>query len=725
MFELALQFANFTGRHFFLTGKAGTGKTTFLQYLRKHSRKKMAVVAPTGVAAINAGGMTIHSFFQLPFGPFIPAPAQGWGGPAGIANNKHSLLKNLRLNSNRRQLIQELELVVIDEVSMVRADMLDAIDLVLRHVRRKQHLPFGGVQMIYIGDLFQLPPVASREEWSILAEYYSSPFFFDALVIKEANPLFLELTHIYRQRDEHFIALLEKIRNNNPSAADLDLLHQHYEPGFIPAKEENYITLTTHNYKADAINKRALDELPGRPASFKAKVDGEFAERAYPADFELVLKIGAQVMFIKNDKGESRRYYNGKIGVISRMSDTEVYVEFPGEPEEVLVEKEQWKNIRYAFNKEQQQVDEEELGTYEQFPLRLAWAITIHKSQGLTFDKAVIDAGESFAAGQVYVALSRLRSMEGLVLQSRIRASSIHTDDKVLAFSNRQHSHDELKVLLEAEQQTFIGNMLIDTFSFVNLESQLSDWNQKLEASSVQGKDAAISWVEKQLGIIDAQQEIARKFNTQLERILSTDTESLVERTKAGAAYFGKIVSDMKSSLKELRDMFAVKSKVKKFLAELDETAAGIERKRWQLEHSWKIAEGLLAKTPVTQILESMTVKPVIVVAQPKAKVGETRFVSLELFRQQLSISAIASKRGMTESTIETHLASFMESGEIRVYDLMPEATVEAIVAAFGKYPGQGLASLKQQLDPSITYNQLRIVRQYLDLLRKQATISS
>ena len=373
----------------------------------------MAVVAPTGVAAINAGGMTIHSFFQLPFGPFIPSAPQGWGSTTGIANNKHSLLKNLRLNSNRRQLIQELELVVIDEVSMVRADMLDAIDLVLRHVRRKQHLPFGGVQMIYIGDLFQLPPVASKEEWSILAEYYSSPFFFDAQVIKEANPLFLELTHIYRQRDEHFIALLEKIRNNNPSAQDLELLHQHYEPGFIPAKEENYITLTTHNYKADAINKRALEELPG------------------------------------------------------------------------------------------------------------------------------------------------------------------------------------------------------------------------------------------------------------------------------------------------------------------------IERKRWQLEHSWKIAEGLLAKTPVTQILESMTVKPVVMLAQPKSKVGETRFVSLELFRQQLSISAIAARRGMTESTIETHLASFMESGEIRVYDLMSEQTVDIIVTAFGKNPGQGLATIKQQLDPAITYNQLRIVRQYLDLLRKQSTISS
>jgi hypothetical protein len=315
--------------------------------------------------------------------------------------------------------------------------------------------------------------------------------------------------------------------------------------------------------------------------------------------------------------------------------------------------------------------------------------------------------------------------MEGLVLQSKIRASSIHTDEKVIAFSNRQHSHDELKALLESEQQTFIGNMLIDTFSFLNLESQLSDWQQKLEASSVQGREVAIDWVGKKLQTIDAQLEISRKFNNQLERILSTDTDSLVERTKAGAAYFGKIVSDMKTSLKEIRDKFAVKSKVKKFLADLDEMAAGIERKRWQLEHSWKIAEGLLAKTPVTEILESMTVKPVIIQAPHKAKVGETRFVSLDLFRQQLSISAIAAKRGMTESTIETHLASFMESGEIRVYDLMSEEIVETIVTAFGKHTGQGLASIKQQLDPSITYNQLRIVRQYLDLLRKQATINS
>jgi len=724
MFELALQFANFTGRHFFLTGKAGTGKTTFLQYLRHHSRKKMAVVAPTGVAAINAGGMTIHSFFQLPFGPFIPSMPTGWNSSPSGVNNKHSLLKNLRLNSNRRQLLQELEMVVIDEVSMVRADMLDAIDLVLRHVRRKNHLPFGGVQMIYIGDLFQLPPVASGGEWDILRNYYASPFFFDALALKEANPLYLELTKIYRQRDDRFIELLEKIRNNNPSHADLELLHKHYKPGFAPPKEANYITLTTHNYKADAINKRALEDLPGRSMVFEAKVDGDFSERAYPADFELVLKVGAQVMFIKNDKGETRRYYNGKIGTVSKMTDSEVYVEFPGEPDQVLVEKEEWKNIRYAFNREKQQVDEEELGTYQQFPLRLAWAITIHKSQGLTFDKAVIDAGESFAAGQVYVALSRLRSMEGLVLQSQIRHSSIHTDDKVIAFSNRQHSQDELKELLEMEQQSFIGNMLMDTFSFLNLEMQLSDWNQKLDDSSVTGKHRAMEWVEKQLSLLEAQQDVSTKFNMQLSRILASEPQLLVERTKAGAEYFGKFLGDMKISLKAIRDEFALKAKVKKFLADLDEASSAIERKRWQLDNAWKIAEGLLAKTPVTEILQSMVVKPTIVPAPEKARVGETRFVSLELFRKGLLVPDIAARRGMTESTIETHLASFLETGEVRVYDLIPETQLEKIIKAFEELPGQGLSSIKQ-LDPSFTFNQLRITRQYLDMLRKQATITN
>lgn len=725
MFELALQFANFTGRHFFLTGKAGTGKTTFLQYLRQHSQKKMAVVAPTGVAAINAGGMTIHSFFQLPFGPFIPAAPQGWDAQPGGANNKHSLLKNLRLNSSRRQLLRELDVVVIDEVSMVRADMLDAIDLVLRHVRRKMHLPFGGVQMIYIGDLYQLPPVVSKDEWEILNHYYDSPFFFDAHALREATPLFLELTRIYRQQDDRFIRLLEKVRNNNPNHDDLQLLHELYRPGFTAAEDEHYITLTTHNYKAEAINKRALDQLPGRSLVFTATVKGDFAERAFPAEYELTLKTGAQVMFIKNDKGENRRFYNGKIGVISSITDDSISVRFPDETDEVEVEQELWRNIRYAFNREQQQIEEEELGTYQQFPLRLAWAITIHKSQGLTFDKAVIDAGESFAPGQVYVALSRLRSMQGLVLQSRIRPSSIHTDPRVVSFSNHQHSLDELQQLLEGEQQSFIGNMLIDAFSFEKLEMQLSDWGEKLEESHVNGKEKADDWLRDQLAMLSEQQGIARKFIQQLDTIIKTDLNTLVTRTKAGAEYFGKAVNGMVNSIRELRNAFSLKSKVKKFLADMDELIDSIERKQWQIEQASRIAEALIAETPVTDLLKSMQRKPVTKIQVTRSKVGETRFVTLELFKKGLSIPDIASRRGMTEATIETHLASFFETNEVKVTDILADDLVETIVAAYAEQPTAGMTAIKQRVDPAISFNQIRIVRQHLDALRKQATIQT
>lgn len=723
MFELALQFANFTGRHFFLTGKAGTGKTTFLQYLKQNTRKKIAVVAPTGVAAINAGGMTMHSFFQLPFGPFIPSQQQGWDNSK--TNNRHTLLKNLRLNQSRRQLLQELDLVVIDEVSMVRADMLDAVDLVLRHIRKKNHLPFGGVQMIYIGDLFQLPPVASREEWEILSNYYASPFFFDALALKECPPLYLELTKIYRQKDEQFIDLLEKVRNNQTSFADLNLLHDHYKPGFLPDKADNFITLTTHNYKADSINKRALDELPGRPMVFKARVEGEFSERSYPADLELTLKVGAQVMFIKNDKGENRKYYNGKIGLVSRMNEDSVFVEFPGDPEEVELEKESWKNIRYSFNKEQQHIDEEELGTFEQFPLRLAWAITIHKSQGLTFDKAVIDAGESFAAGQVYVALSRLRTLDGLILQSKIRPSSIHTDEKVVAFSARQHSQDQLKEILEAEQQHFVSQMLMETFQFDRLESHFIDWLEKVEASSFQGKPEVTLWIQKQLAVLESQKEVAARFGNQLHRILHSELHLLVERTTAGAGYFGKILGDMLASLKELKESFRNKSKTKKFLAGLDEMAASIERKNWQIGHALLIAQGMIARTPVTELLQNLTapaIKKTVLAEKPKP--GETRYVSLDHFRKGMSIPDIASRRDLTIGTIETHLASFMESGEIKITDLLSENKLEQIIQAFHENPEAGLVSIKQQLDDSISYNHLRIARDYLALLRRQATVN-
>src|ERR1044072_1971763 len=325
LFQLAVRFVNQTNRHLFVTGKAGTGKTTFLKYIRENTFKKMAVVAPTGVAAINAGGVTMHSLFQLPMGSFIPAMQTGWNSDKNF-NTPHTLLKNLRINNDKKQLLQELELLIIDEVSMLRADLLDEIDCILRHVRKKQHEPFGGVQMLYIGDLFQLPPVVKNDEWDILRQQYRSPFFFDEQALQQSPPLYLELKKIYRQTDEEFIKVLNNIRNNKTTQADLDLLHKHYLPGYESAENENYITLTTHNAKADTINQAQLEKLNGNISDCKAEVTGDFNERAYPADVLLQLKEGAQIMFIKNDKGESRRFYNGKIGTISRIAGEEIEV---------------------------------------------------------------------------------------------------------------------------------------------------------------------------------------------------------------------------------------------------------------------------------------------------------------------------------------------------------------------------------------------------------------
>src|SRR5882757_369185 len=516
VFQLAVQFVNQTARPIFLTGRAGTGKTTFLKYIRENSFKKMAVVAPTGVAAINAGGTTLHSFFQLPFGPYIPVARSGWDTDHSGATDPNSLFTNIRFNGNKRELLQELELLVIDEISMVRADVLDAVDTILRHFRQQPLIPFGGVQMLYIGDLFQLPPVVPEEEWKLLQHHYKSPFFFDAQVLRQAAPLYLELKKIYRQNEADFIHILNNIRNNRASRNDLDRLHQYYKPDFIPAKEENYITLTSHNAKADGINQAELSKLPVRQHAFEASVTGEFNDKAYPAEKTLQLKEGAQIMLIKNDKGESRRYFNGKIGTIKKLSAEKIVVVFPGEPDDLTLEKETWKNIRYHYDKEKDKIEEEELGTFSQYPVRLAWAITIHKSQGLTFEKAVIDAGASFAPGQVYVALSRLTSLNGLVLRSRILPYSISTDERVIGFTESTLSDSVLEEQLQQEQLFYISQSLVRSFSWSKLVEQLqanyAEFDHRQIPDKIKALELGRSWLDKAL----QQQETAIKFSRQL-----------------------------------------------------------------------------------------------------------------------------------------------------------------------------------------------------------------
>lgn len=735
-FQRALQFVNHTNRHIFLTGRAGTGKTTFLRYIRDNCFKKMAVVAPTGVAAINAGGTTLHSFFQLPFGPFLPT--QQAAGDETKVTNEHTLFRNLRFNSGKRELLQELELLVIDEVSMMRADTLDAVDTILRHFRRQLLVPFGGVQMLYIGDLFQLPPVVNNEEWDILRPVYKSPFFFDALALQQNPPVYIELKKIYRQSEADFIQILNNVRNNNPTPADLKRLHQYYKPGFEPPKGENFIVLTTHNAHADQINRQELEKLPGKLSAFTGELTGDFNERALPAEKILKLKPGSQIMFTKNDKGEVRRYYNGKIGVISRIDGSKIYVQFAGDDHELLLEKETWKNIRYNYNKEKDNIEEEELGAFTQYPVRLAWAITIHKSQGLTFSKAIIDAGASFAPGQVYVALSRLTSLDGLVLYSRIHPECIHTDPRVLGFAQSEMDEDEIQEQLQQEQKRFITFSLARAFDLMKLTQSINMHYEGYAHRQIPDKNSAIGWAQNLLTLIQSQLEISSKFNKQLTALI-TEAEAngyvkLHERITAASVYFTRSLEQMLTSMKQHANEMKVKKKVKKYLKELRNLELDITRKKQQITHAVLLSEGLMQGAQLSDLLQltemqkdagngegTLSAAESIVTAKPQK--GDTQRMSLELFREGKSIAEIAGLRGLTTGTIEGHLVYFIPTGEIKITDIVPEEKIATICKAIEEVGSFATSPVKEKLGDAYSYSEIRAVITYLNT--KEADIKS
>jgi hypothetical protein len=541
MFQLAIQLVNQSNRNIFLTGKAGTGKTTFLKYIRQNCPKQIAVVAPTGVAAINAGGVTIHSFFQLPLSPFIPEmKGLGFSGNTEEVSNRHSLVSRLRFNSDKKKVLQQLELLVIDEISMVRCDTLDAIDTVLRHVRQRPDELFGGVQLLFIGDMLQLPPVIKEEEWKLLSAYYSGHYFFDSKVLQEAPPVYVEFNTIYRQSEEKFINLLNQVRNNEMDEEGMLILDSRFQPGFRRSKQDGYIILTTHNHKAGEINARELAELDSPLFSYEAEVQDEFSDRAYPAEQTLHLKVGAQVMFIRNDAAEKgKRYFNGKIGTVSKLETDKIFVQCEGEPAAIEVQKEKWENIRYTLNKSTRQLDSDVLGSFTQYPLRLAWAITIHKSQGLTFEKAIIDAGAAFAPGQVYVALSRCTNLEGLVLQSRVRASSLFSDERIVEFSQRSASSRQLQKELAVAKRQYQQSVLVSLFDFtvpINNGKELLEYLLEHVSSF---NPETFGWTEELIGKMYNLQETATKFQAQLQNLfLQAESPALQERLKAAASYF-------------------------------------------------------------------------------------------------------------------------------------------------------------------------------------------
>lgn len=498
IFDLAYRFVTETNENIFLTGKAGTGKTTFLKYLKDNSTKNIVVAAPTGVAAINAGGVTLHSLFQLPFHPFLPTKS-----------NKEELLSKIRQNKQRQQLLRKMDLLVIDEISMVRCDVIDAIDTILKHTRRNYHLPFGGVQVLFIGDLHQLPPVAQKQEWTILGEYYESPFFFDSMAIKEQLPLLIELNKIYRQKEDSFVRLLNKVRNNHMDADDFEDLHLRYDPTFRPGRDEKYITLTSHNKQADQINEQELYRLDGASFQYKAAVENDFPEHLYPVDFELNLKEGAQVMFLKNDLVQ-RRYYNGKIGIVKELTKDKIVVDCDGT--EIEVGKDTWENSRYTLNRGDGKLEQEIMGTFTQYPLRLAWAITIHKSQGLTFEKVMIDAGAAFSSGQVYVALSRCTSLEGIVLLSKIEPPAIHSNESVIKGQQSLSYKGSLPERFAAARQLFTQELLEGIFSFTGLTDAVEQLAFQIQQFQDKLNTGAKPWLENLRQRVLADKEIGLKF---------------------------------------------------------------------------------------------------------------------------------------------------------------------------------------------------------------------
>jgi tRNA uridine 5-carbamoylmethylation protein Kti12 len=554
--ELAFDYVRNTHKNIFLTGKAGTGKTTFLQQIKHESPKRMAVVAPTGVAAINAGGMTIHSFFQLPFGPFLP-------------NMANDAARQRRFSREKIRLLRSLDLLVIDEISMVRADLLDAIDDVLRRYRDRSK-PFGGVQLLMIGDLHQLPPVVKDDEWYLLREHYQTAYFFGSHALQNTQPVSIELKHIYRQSDSTFIDLLNKVRNNKIDAEVLQQLNSRYVPNFEPEPDNPYITLTAHNASAQEINAEKLAAIQQPAQSFKAVVQGDFPTFAYPADETFECKLGAQVMFVKNDISREKRYYNGKIGQITSFGDKTIVVSCPGEKDEIEVGPAEWTNVKYSLNEQSKEVEEEVLGTFIQYPLKLAWAITIHKSQGLTFDRAIIDAQAAFAHGQVYVALSRCKSFEGIVLRSKIANSSVKTDFVVKNYTDEAEKNAPDEKHLSQSKAEYQQSLLMELFDFSALRRCFSQFNRVLfeHERAIQPQALQILKTLDQQAktqVIDVAQKFIPQFQYYFaQAALPDQNEELLTRLKKAGEYFcSKLGQELQGAVKDIPIISDNKSAIK------------------------------------------------------------------------------------------------------------------------------------------------------------------
>ena len=710
--KTAWEFVEKTGKSVFLTGKAGTGKTTFLRRVVEESRKRVVVVAPTGIAAINAGGVTIHSFFQLPLHPFIPGA---------------KIESKFAFSKEKRSIIKTMDILVIDEISMVRSDLLDAVDSVLRRFRNR-FKPFGGVQLLMIGDLQQLTPVVTDEEAQLLSAYYPTPYFFGSRALSQVDYVTIELKEVYRQQDEKFISILNSVRCGYPAPEVIRALNERYDPRFLPSAEDGYIRLTTHNHIANSYNEQQLGMIDEPSHFFDAVIDGNFPEYSYPTEARLELKVGAQIMFVKNDPSSEHRYFNGKIGVVTDFFEEYILVQCPDDDEKIAVEPLEWENCRYVINEQTQEMETEVQGIFKQYPLRLAWAITIHKSQGLTFDRAIVDAAAAFASGQVYVALSRCRTLEGMVLATPLRQDAVMTDQRVEEYIEGQEAAALASVSrLEAIKEEYYKQLLGELFDFkelAGLQKRVLSICMEFPSGTVVGL------AQRHNDILNALNEKVVPVGAKWQRLImqkpyeEVSSSEFSVRVRKGCEYFLAELEDAYGEyLDKTQDIKAEnKDLVKRYGNAWNDLNTEFETFRILLKSMSAVpfstddylrerqlavfeASGFVPKKLKTPKKTEASVK------QPKERKEDTKVTTFKLYKQGMSVKDIAKERDLNQQTIVRHLAHYVAKGMISVDELVPASRLDAIqevLASAGSV--KSLSAIKEACPSDVTYQDIVLV---------------
>jgi len=740
MEEYILTLVNQTNRNIFLTGKAGTGKTTLLHKIINTCYKNTVVVAPTGIAALNAGGVTIHSMFQLPFASFLPTLSN-----PPIVNeflrfeNRFSLRKHFQMHKNKQQVIRNMELLIVDEVSMLRADVLDAMDYMLQFIRKDKR-PFGGVQVLFIGDLLQLPPVVKQEEWEVLKHYYKGMYFFQSEVITQNPLLYVELETIYRQTDKLFISILNHLRENQLTSEDIKQLERYVQPDFPKKHLKDYITLTTHNAKADAMNQREMSKLTSPLFSYEADIVDDFPEYLYPIEKVIQLKEGARVMFIKNDISGEHLFFNGKMGTVVSLSEGEITVKLDG-GRVINVERYEWENVRYKLNETTKDIEEERLGSFTQYPLRLAWAITIHKSQGLTFEKAILDLASVFASGQAYVAFSRLRSLDGLVLLSSVSANGINNNGEVIGYAENKASEKEVQTACYTGKTEFLQENILNTFQWNTL---LEEWvlHRNSYSGEIGNKNLYKDWASQQLVRVQELVTVSEKFIKQLKTLFNnaTDVQHIFERVAKGITYFTPLLEQLWYEVLLVEGKIANQKKVKQFfteLKELDNSLSETLKKLFRLEQMVQLAQSdqpfdkeKIHSAKLETLYTELTGKINNILKNEKLFIGEyplskddkpkkekrsTYDITLQLWKEGKTVAEIAKERTLSQATIYSHIAKCIEQDKIAITEVLSEKTINELNTIFKENEElTTLKSLYEKTEERYSWDELRLFRAYL-----------